>query len=254
MNAQDGWLRQADARVKLLCLLVYFLVAFHARTAPALALVFAVAVALAAVTRMGARRFLGVLRPLVAVLVVTVIMQVLYLQQGEVLVRLGPVAITWDALAASTRMLVCLLCVMVASAAFMRCTSAEDLTRAFTWLLRPLERMGLRTSGVTLALSIAFRFIPVLLNEFRQLKSAQEARLGSFDGSARSRLGAYARLFAPLVRSSFRRADMLAEASYARCFDCGVRATALHDRCLHARDAVLLAVMLVLATAVVALS
>ena len=245
--------RALDGRTKLLCLLVYFVAAFHARSALALGLVFALAVCAAVATRMGVRRFFGVLRPLAAILVVTVVMQVLYLQQGAVLVQIGPVAVTQEALVASARMLVCLLSVMVMSSAFMRCTPAEELTRVFAWLLRPLERCGLNTAGVTFALGVAFRFIPVLFDEFQQLKRAQEARLGSFEGPVRQRLGAYTRLFAPLVRSSFRRADMLAEASYARCFACGVRATAVRGHRLGPQDALLAALTLAFAIAVVLL-
>ena len=47
-------------------------------------------------------------------------------------------------------------------------------------------------------------------------------------------------IFAPLVRSSFRRADTLGEAFLTRCFSCGIEATALHSGCFGIRECVVL--------------
>ena len=230
-------LSSLDPRVKSLCLLAFFIAAFHARSALALGVCLTVAVLCAGAVRLGARGFFGVLRPLAPILVITVIMQVLYVQQGAVLVQIGSIAVTQEALVSSARMLVCLLSIMVMSVAFMKCTPVEDLTFALGWLLGPLRMVGFRTETLMFSLSVSFRFIPVLVDEFRQLKRAQESRLGTFDGGVREKLSAYTRLFAPLVRSSFRKADALAEASVSRAFGCGIAPTAMRVRTLHACDA-----------------
>lgn len=243
-------LRSLDPRVKFLCLLAYFIVAFHARTPVVLAICLGVAVACACGVKIGVRGFFGVLKPLAPVLVITVVMQVLYMQQGAVLVAVGPLVVTQGALAESARMLICLLCVMVMSTVFMRCTPVEDLTLALAWLLTPLRKAGVRTDALMFSLSVAFRFIPVLLSEFQQLKRAQESRLVAFEGTVRQRLAAYTRLFAPLVRSSFRRADALAEASVTRGFGCGAVRTSVREQKLHAPDVVALLVACVLLVAV----
>ena len=147
-------------------------------------------------------------------------------------------------------MLVCLLCVMSMSAAFMACTSAEELVHVTAWMLAPLNRAGVKTDAFVLALNVAFRFVPVLADEFAQLKRAQQARLGGFDGSVRKRLSAYTRLFAPLVQSAFRRADSLAAGFYSRCFACGRARTNRSTWALKARDvlSIVLAAALVVVT------
>ena len=229
-----------DARIKLACLVVFVIAALHARSALALGMCAAVAIALAAAARMRPREAVRVLRPLWPILVITVGMQVLYLQQGDVLMRIGPVAITVGALAESARMVVSLFAIMLVSVVFMRVTSTEELMRTLRWLLAPLQMLGMRIDAFMLSLSVAFRFVPVLVGEFRQLKRAQEARCTRFDGGVRQRLAAYMRLFAPLLRSSYRRADMLAEAFVARCFSCGVRSTTLRASRIGTRDFALL--------------
>lgn len=246
-------LASLDARVKLVCLVVFVVASLHAHGVLAVGLCVCAAALFAAAVRMRPREAACVLRPLWPILVITVIMQVLYLQQGDVLAQVGPVAITSGALAESARMIAVLFSIMLASVAFMRITSTEELVRTLRWLLSPFRAMGARTDAFMLSLSVAFRFVPVLVGEFRQLKSAQEARCATFGGSVRERLSAYMRLFAPLLRSSYRRADTLAEAFVARSFACGVQSTSLHVSRVGAADVLALACMVALCAAIVVL-
>ena len=242
-----------DARVKLACLVIFAIAALHAHTAASLAICCIVAAAMGAAARMRPRDVALVLRPLAVILAVTAIMQVLSIREGQVLAQWGPIMVTTGALASIARMVIGLLCIMVASVAFMRCTSSEQIARAFAWLLAPLRRMGVRTDGLLFSLSVAFRFASVLVGEFGQLKRAQMARGAMFDGTVRQRLAAYARLFAPLIRSSFRKADNLADAALSRGFGAPGRRTNLHRGCFGWPEALCLAMMCAVAIAVVLL-
>ncbi|MBQ9003121.1 MAG: energy-coupling factor transporter transmembrane protein EcfT [Eggerthellaceae bacterium] len=215
-----------DARVKLVCLVAYIVAALHARTPVALGVCAAAAVAMVVAVRLKPHAIAGALRSLAAILAFTALMQFLYSPAG--------------ALEATATMLVGLACVMVASIAFMRCTPSDQLVATFDWLCAPLRAIGLRTGTFMLALTVAFRFVPVLASEFGQLKQAQLARHASFEGSVRDRVSAYARLFPPLVRSSFRRADRLADTFVARCFTGAGRAS-LHPQRFRSRDLALAA-------------
>lgn len=238
-----------DARVKLVCLVVYFVVALHARSAASLGVCAFAMLVLVLAARVDARSMRLALLPLAPILVVTVIAQVLYVQQGDVLVWLGPVAVTREALVHSAVMLAGLLCVLGASIAFMRCTKPEELARAFGSLLSPLRHVGVQAGGVVFSLSVAFGFVPVLVGDFAQLKRAQRARCASFEGTARERLSAYARLFPPLVRSAFRRADALAESACSRCLTREVPTVSLHPFRFGAREAAFSLVTAVVAVA-----
>ena len=242
-----------DARAKLFCLIVYVVAALHARTPLAVGACVIAAIVVACAVRLGFRDAWRSLRPLLPIVAITVVMQVLTEQQGDALVWLGGFAVTREALLASCRMVLILAAIMVASVSFMRCTTAEELMVTMRWLLRPLHAIGLRTDAFMLSLSVAFRFIPVLVNEFGQLKRAQQARLASFEGGVRTRLDAYLRLFAPLVRSSFRRADTLGEAFLARCFSCGREATTIHVGHFGAREGAAIVVIIAFVVAVFAL-
>ena len=242
-----------DARVKLACLAIYIVATLHARAPLAVAACVALAIALACIVRISSRDVRAIMLPLAPILIVTAIMQVLYFQQGLVVASIGPIAITAEALYASVRMVACLLAIMLASVSFMRCTTTEELMCMLRWLLSPLRALGLRTEAFMLSLSVAFRFVPVLVDEFQLIKRAQLARGSSFEGKARERLGAYTRLFAPLIRSSFNRADTLAEAFLARCFSCGTTPTSLHAGSFGVRELICLACTIAISAIVIAL-
>lgn len=225
-----------DARVKLVCLAMFVIVSLHANTVASLAICAACAIASALAVGVGPFEMGRVLRPLAPIVVVTAIMQLASFQQGAVLFAAGPVTVTSEAVFSAVRMIVGLFCVMTASVSFMRCTSSEELIRALAWFLGPFHALGLRVEAFMLSVSIAFRFVPVLAHDFGRLRMSQIARCGSFEGGVRDRLSAYMRLFPPLVRGSYRRADALAEAFVARCFSYGPRRTSLHVASCGARE------------------
>lgn len=211
-------LARVDARWKLLALVAYMLVVFNVGGWPALGACAAAAAACSLAARLRPRTLVRAIVPFSAVLVFTAAMQVLC-WSGTVLFCVGGLSVTAEALDASAAMTVRLACAMAASLAFTACTTTSELSRAFARLLRPFECLGLRTGGLVFALDVAFAFIPVLVDEFRAVKRAQEARLADFDaGGVRGRLAAYQRVFAPVFRNAMRRADQLAEAAVARAW------------------------------------
>jgi len=230
-----------DARAKLVFLAVFMLVVLHASTPALVGICVAVALVLAGAVRLDVRTVRAVLLPLAPILVFTAVMQVASIQEGDAAFRLGGLAVTWSALAATGRMVACLFALVLASVSFMKCTAVQDLLSMLRWLLSPLRRLGVRTDAFVLSLSVAMGFAPVLVGEFRRLRMAQQARLASFDGRLRDRVQAYARLFAPLLHSSFEHADNLADAFLARGFSCAPVPSTLHPGRFGAREILCLA-------------
>jgi len=215
-------LRHIDARVRLACLVLYVLAVFNAGSWWALAACVVVAMAVGVAAGLGPRDVVRVLRPLAAVLVVTVAVQLL--------------VDSASALVTSARMLVVLLCVMCASAAVARVSTATELTDALAWAVSPLTRAGVRTEGFLFALNVALTSVPTLADDLHQLRWAQEARLASFDGSVTERLRAWSRVFPPLVRGSLRRADTLADAALCRGLGSGATRVSRRVHMLGAAD------------------
>ncbi len=130
-------------------------------------------------------------------------------------------------------------CAMLGAAMLMRTTTPTALADAAAIMLRPLTprtpRAAAALHSATFALQTTFRFVPVLLDEFHQVKQAQTER-GAFnwdnnlrsycpslqDGSRRPRLLAKVRAYIPVIvpvfESALRRSDALAQAVHNRGF------------------------------------
>ena len=98
-------------------------------------------------------------------------------------------------------------------------TSPVDLADGIETLLFPLKLIKFPVHEFALIMSIALRFIPTLIDETDRIIKAQKARGADFDsGNIFKRAKALIPVLIPLLISSFRRADELADAMDARCY------------------------------------
>ncbi len=89
-------------------------------------------------------------------------------------------------------------------------TRASDMLESLERVLRPLARFGLRPARLSLLLSLALRFIPLLATWLREIQEAQRVRGLEHHPFA---------VLVPLLVKTLRTADTLADAIDARCFD-----------------------------------
>lgn len=168
-----------DGRVALVGFVAYCVVALHASTWTALIGCLAVALVGCLVGRVRPREALRALRPMLLIVVVTLVAQVASAQRGEALAMLGPVCLTREALDATLTLMARLLALTLASLAVMHLASLEGLVDAIAWLLRPLGRLGLPVDGFILALQSALRFLPMLVATLDDNAALLRSKLGT---------------------------------------------------------------------------
>ncbi len=89
-------------------------------------------------------------------------------------------------------------------------------------LLHPLNKLHCPVHEVAMMMSIALRFIPILLEETDKIMKAQIARGADLEsGNLIQRTKAMVPILVPLFVSAFRRANDLAMAMEARCYQGG---------------------------------
>ena len=99
-------------------------------------------------------------------------------------------------------------------------TTPTELTDGLESLMSPLKYVKIPVHDVAVIMSIALRFIPTLMEETQKIMNAQKARGASFDtGRLYQRAKALLPVLIPLFVNSFRRADELALALDARCYN-----------------------------------
>ena len=116
-------------------------------------------------------------------------------------------------------------------------TTPNGLTDGIESLLRPLNRFRVPVHEVAMMMSIALRFIPILLEETDKIMKAQIARGADLEsGNIIQRTKAMVPILIPLFVSAFRRANDLAMAMEARCYNGGENRTKMKPLIYKTRD------------------
>ena len=134
-------------------------------------------------------------------------------------------------------------------------TSPVRLADGIETLIYPLKWIKFPVHEFALIMSIALRFIPTLLDETDRIIKAQKSRGADFEsGNLFKRAKALIPVLIPLLISSFRRADGLADAMDARCYAGSKNRTRYKKLTLSLRDGAGVIVCAALITGIVLLN
>ena len=98
----------------------------------------------------------------------------------------------------------------------------NELTDGIEELLGPLNKIRVPVHEIAMIMSIALRFIPILLEETDKIMKAQIARGADLEsGNMIQKAKSMIPILVPLFVSAFRRANDLAMAMEARCYHGG---------------------------------
>ena len=178
-------------------------------------------IALAAViilTKVPLRFILKGLKAIVILLLISVSFN-LFLTPGQELIRFWIFKITWEGIRLAGFMAVRLIYLVVGSSLMTLTTTPNQLTDGLEKGLGFLKRFHVPVHEISMMMSIALRFIPILVEETDKIMKAQMARGADFEsGNLVQKAKAMIPLLVPLFISAFRRATDLAMAMEARCY------------------------------------
>lgn len=235
-------LHQLDPRSKVVAVVALTIALFTRDSFVALAVYGGVVGAALVLSRVPLRWFWRGLRPLLWLVVLTFILQMLF-APGRALWRLGPLRVSGHGLEFASYLSLRLVVLVLLGSLLTLTTSPIALTDGLAWLTRPLRRLRVPTDELALMVTIALRFIPTLIVEAETIMRAQRARGAEFArGGLVRRARALVPVLVPLFVLSFRRADDLALAMEARCYEPGRPRTRLHPLRAQKRDWLALAV------------
>ena len=177
------------------------------------------------------------LKAIIMILMITVVFN-LFLTPGErVLVQVWKLKITDTGLRTAIFMAIRLIYLIVGSSVMTLTTTPNDLTDGLERLLGPLKKLHVPVHEVAMMMSIALRFIPILLEETDKIMKAQIARGADFEsGNIIQKAKNMVPLLVPLFISAFRRANDLAMAMEARCYHGGEGRTKMKPLAYARRD------------------
>ena len=245
-------LHRCDPRLKLVATIAYIVVLFVAPNPLGLALSILLLAALYKVAQIPGKMILKSLKPIVPIVIFTAVLNLFFVTgQGEPLVHFWILNIYVEGVKYAI-LLAVRVCALIAGTSLLTYTTSPIvLTDAIEQLLHPLAKLHLPVHELAMMMTIALRFIPLLIDETEKIMNAQKARGAMLDnGKFMDRIKALVPVLIPLFISAFRRADELAMAMECRCYHGGEGRTRLKVLKFGALD-VKCAVVLTLCLAVI---
>ena len=240
----DSVIHRLDPRVKLVATLIFIISLFLVDNFIGYLIAAAFLACMVKISRVPFRFMIKGMKSIVFLLLIAVIFN-LFLTPGEPLISFWKLTVTKEGLRMASMMAVRLVFLIIGSSLMTLTTTPNNLTDGMEKLMSPLKRLHVPVHEVAMMMSIALRFIPILLEETDKIMKAQIARGADFEsGNLIKKAKAMVPLLVPLFISAFRRANDLAMAMEARCYRGGEHRTKMKPLCYKAADRVAYCVLL----------
>lgn len=242
----NSLIHRLDPRFKIVITLVYILMLFTGDHIICLAVGAVFTIMSVILSKIPFKMFIKSIKPIFPFLLLTAVLNILFVSTGDVLFEWHFLKITQDGINISVFMIIRIVLLIMGSSLLTYTTSPITLTDAIERLLSPLKKIKVPVHELAMMMSIALRFIPTLIEETDKIMSAQKARGAEIDtGSLMTRARNMISILVPLFISSFRRADELATAMECRCYNGGEGRTRLRQLKSSSRDYIALAISLI---------
>ncbi len=240
----DSVLHRLDPRVKLLGTVLFLISLFIVKSWIMYGIAALVLAVLIKLSRVSFHFMTRGLKSIVFLLLLSVSFN-LFLTPGETIAQFWILKVTREGLRIALMMGARLILLVLGSSLMTLTTTPNQLTDGLEKGLGALKRIGVPVHEISMMMSIALRFIPILIEETDKIMKAQQARGADFEsGSLLQRARAMVPILVPLFISAFRRANDLAMAMEARCYRGGEGRTKMKPLCYAARDYVAYGLML----------
>lgn len=161
----------------------------------------------------------------------------LFLTDGVPVFQLGFIKISREGIKTAAFMGIRLIYLVIGSSIMTLTTTPNELTDGLEKSLGFLKKVHAPIHEVSMMMSIALRFIPILIEETDKIMKAQMARGADFEsGNLIEKAKSMVPLLVPLFISAFRRATDLAMAMEARGYRGGEGRTKMKPLRYHFRD------------------
>ena len=234
----DSVIHKLDPRTKLFATMLYIVSLFLFQSIAGFVIATVFLVMFIALSKVPFGFMVKGLKAIMIILIITAMFN-LFLTPGETLVQLGIFKITDAGLVSAVKMAVRLIYLILGTSVVTLTTTPNALTDGLEKALRPLNKIKIPVHEIAMMMSIALRFIPILVEETDKIMKAQIARGADFEsGNLIKKAKSMVPLLVPLFISAFRRANDLAMAMEARCYHGGEGRTKMKPLRYRKRDGI----------------
>lgn len=221
----DSTIHRLDPRTKLLGTVLYIIALFLAEGILGYMLSFLFLATVIHLSKVPVKYMTKGLKSLFLLLLFSVSFTI-FLTDGKPIFHIGKLQATWEGVVVAIRTVIRLVMLLMSSTIMTLTTTPNDLTDGLEKGLGFLKKIHVPIHEIAMMMSIALRFIPVLIEETDKIMKAQMARGADFEsGNLIQRVKNMIPLLVPLFISAWRRSFDLAMAMEARCYRGGEHRT-----------------------------
>lgn len=221
----DSVIHRMDPRTKIVGTLAFIVSLFLVNNMVGYAVAAAFLASVILISKVPFKYMVKGMKAIVLLLLITILFN-MFLTPGETLVLVWKLRITKEGLRQAVFMALRLSFLIIGSSLMTLTTTPNNLTDGLEKLLKPLRIFRVPVHEIAMIMSIALRFIPILLDETDKIMKAQLARGADFEsGNLIKKAKSMVPILVPLFISAFRRANDLAMAMEARCYRGGEHRT-----------------------------
>ncbi|MDD2335690.1 MAG: energy-coupling factor transporter transmembrane component T [Geobacteraceae bacterium] len=248
----SSMLHRSDPRTKILLAIVFMVLVFIAEGCLSFLLLLSLTLIISSRVGKPIKHSLKSVKPLLFIAVFMMIVNT-FAVKGTPLSDYGIFKhFSQESVALSVRMVLRLFLLLTGASLLMATTTPISLTDGLEALLKPLKRFKMPVNEAAMMISIALRFIPVLLDEAERIFKSQASRCTEVAfGNPLQRARNYLSVLVPLFVGAFRRADDLATAMESRCYQGSAGRTRMKRLVLSCADFTCAAVMLSFSSALI---
>ena len=212
----DSAVHKLDPRVKLVATVVFIISLFVFRSISSYLTATLFLAGVIRLSKVPFRYMVKGLKTIFILMLITVAFN-LFLTDGTPVLQIWKLTITLEGIRTASFMAIRLVYLIIGSSVMTLTTTPNDLTDGMEKGLRFLKKIHVPVHEIAMIMSIALRFIPILMEEADKIMKAQMARGADFEsGNIIRRAKNMVPLLVPLFISAFRRANDLAMAMEAR--------------------------------------
>ena len=241
----DSVLHRLDPRVKLFATMIYIIALFSFKGLVGLGIITIFLISAICLSKVPFKYMTKGLKAIIILLLITSVFNLVATPGDIVFWQWGALQITDAGIINSVLMTVRLIYLILGTSLMTLTTTPNQLTDGLETALRPLNKINVPVHSIAMMMSIALRFIPILIEETDKIMKAQMARGADVEkGNLLQKAKNMVPLLVPLFVSAFRRAEDLAMAMEARCYNGGLGRTKMKPLKYKSADYVTYIVML----------
>lgn len=222
----DSIVHRMDPRAKLILSIAFIMLIFLANNWLGYLILVITTLAAVLATQISPLIYVKGLKPVLWLIVFTIILQLFFSPAGYTLWAYGPFLITDAGILNAVYVFLRFLCIILMSTVLTLTTAPLELADALEYLMKPLLKVKFPVYELSLMLAIALRFVPTLMDETEKVMNAQRARGVDFaNGSIIKRSKAIVPILIPLFVGAIQRAIDLGDAMEARGYQGGYHRT-----------------------------